>query len=106
MTYLDFLRKLLALGPKLPDVFESVQRIIAEVQTILRLVKGEEPLFGESPMELNATEQAAEGEVLAAMAGSSETFGGIGDGAILRSIFAFLQANPELLQLILTLLKL
>jgi hypothetical protein len=104
MTYLDFLRKLLALGPKLPDVFEHIQHIISDVQAILRLVKGEEPLFGEVAMELNATEQQAEGEVLAAMAGSSETFGAF-DGTLLRRAFEFIKAHPEMLQLILSLLS-
>jgi hypothetical protein len=103
MTYLDFLRKLLALGPKLPDVFEHIQHIISDVQAILRLVKGEEPLFGEVAMELNATEQAAEGEVLAAMAGSSENFAAF-DGTLLRQLFEFIKNNPAVLQLILSLL--
>jgi hypothetical protein len=104
MNYLSFLKLLIALGPKLPQVMVLVQHIVSDVQEIVALLKP--ATFGAAEFVPNATEQEAEGEVLAALAGSSETFAGIGDGAILRNIFAFLQAHPELLQLILTLLKL
>jgi hypothetical protein len=54
-------------------------------------------------MELNATEQQAEGEVVAAMAGG-DTFAAF-DGKLIRALFQFVKDNPELLQLILALLK-
>jgi hypothetical protein len=104
MNYLDFLKLLIALGPKLPEVMAHVQHIVSDVQAIVALVSGKEPLFGATAIELNATEQAAEGEVLAAMAGSGETFAAF-DGTLIRRAFEFIKANPELLQLILALLK-
>jgi hypothetical protein len=102
-SYLDFLKLLIALGPKLPEVMAHVQHIVSDVQAIVALVSGKEPLFGAAPMELNATEQQAEGEVVAAMAGG-DTFAAF-DGKLIRALFQFVKDNPELLQLILALLK-
>ena len=109
MTYLQFLKALLALGPKLPQVMLLVQHIVSDVQEILSLLKGPTFAGAESvEMELNATEQATEDQVLVALAESGqhqESFGAIGDGSWLRAIFAFIKENQKLLELIIALLK-
>ena len=105
MSYQDFLRALIALGPKLPEVMALVQHIVSDVQAIVAIVSGKEPLFGAAPMELNATEQSLESEACAALAGVDEgKFGAIGDGTLLRTLFTVIRDNPELFKLIVGLL--
>jgi hypothetical protein len=101
MNYLDFLKLLIALGPKLPEVMAHVQHIVSDVQAIVALLKP--ATFGAAEFVPNATEQEAEGEVVAAMAGG-DTFAAF-DGKLIRALFQFVKDNPELLQLILALLK-
>lgn len=105
MDYLTFLKALLALGPKLPQIMALVQHIVADVQEILVLVRPEQVFTASDvSMELNKTEQRMEDEVLVAMEGSgNETFAG-GDRGVLRSLFDFIKQNPELLKLIIALL--
>ena len=106
VPYAQFLKLLLALGPKLPQVMALVQHIVSDVQELIALVKGTPALFGADSLELNAAEQCDEDAVLAALGGANEgTFGAIGDGTFLRAICQFVKNNPELLQLILSLLK-
>lgn len=107
MSYAAFLKALLALGPKLPQVFALVQHIVEDVRALAELIGGSPSVFGAASLELSDEEMADESEVLSAIGGMEEgSFGAIGDGKIIRSIFAFLQANPDLLKAILTLLKL
>lgn len=105
MSYADWLKALIALGPKLPEVMALVQHIVSDVQAIVAIVSGKEPLFGAMPMELTAAEQSLESEACAALAGVEEgKFGAIGDGTLLRTLFTFIKENPALMQLILSLL--
>lgn len=108
MTYLKFLQALLALGPKLPSIMEKIQHIVEDVQEIIALLNpgpfaaaAAEPSFSAS-----AKEEQVESEVMAALAPSGEpgTMKAIGDGAFLRAIWSFVQKNPELLSLLLSLL--
>ena len=105
MSYTDFLKALIALGPKLPEAFARLQRIAAECQELAAFLSGKEALFGAQPMELNATEQSLESEACAALAGVDEgKFGAIGDGTLLRTLFTVIRDNPELLKLVIALL--
>jgi hypothetical protein len=90
--YLEFLTYLLSFGPKLPAVVESLQAIMAELQKIADLFGGG---LGVAPPDSTPEEQAAE-EQLAAVAGRSGP---------LQNILAFIKANPELLALLLSLIK-
>ena len=104
MSYLDFLKALAALGSKLPQVFALVQHIADDVRQLIDLVRGPQPL---KSGEFNATadEAAAEQEVLGLINTDRVAFGAIGDGAILRALWQFINAHPELLTLLLLLLK-
>jgi hypothetical protein len=99
MSYLDFLNYLLSLGPKLPLIMASIQRIVAEVQ-ILREIIGGGVVVQEAFASHSEAEAAAEQQVIAAAMGGAETFGGP-----FQNILAFLKAHPELIALLLSFLK-
>lgn len=103
MDYLAFLKALIALGPKLPQVFDLIEHIIGDVQEIIALVQGGP--FASPAMSRSSTpeEAALENEVAAALS-SDGNMRAIGDGTFLRAIFAFLEAHPELLTLLLKVL--
>lgn len=116
MQYLDFLKALLALGPKLPEVFSRVQRIIAEVMELVAIVRGPSPNDGglehvgytEALVDgkpVTAEILDAEREVLALTTGAGEGSEALFDGTALRRLFAFAAANPQLLALLVSLLK-
>lgn len=106
MSYAAFLKLLLALGPSLPSIVADIQEIVARVQSIVGKLKPQ--TFGAESVEgwvLTDAEQGDEAEVMAALIESpNESFGAIGDGAILRMLYQFIKDNPALLQLILSLL--
>lgn len=126
MNYLAFLQALLALGPKLPKVIEYIQHIISDVKEIIALLQPG-PFAAERVAQttalvdgvaVNAEVLAEETKVLALLprevvsesnrevfaSADGESLRGIGDGTFLRMIFAFVQAHPELLTLLLSLL--
>lgn len=102
MQYLDFLKALLALGPKLPAILALVEHIVADVQEIISLVSGG-PFAAAPRAVVTSEEMAAENEIVAAITAGGESRG-IGDGTFLRAIWAFIESHPELLTLILSLL--
>ena len=105
MSYADILKALIALGPKLPEAFARLQRIVAECQELAAFLSGKEAIFGAMPMELTVAEQSLESEACAALAGVEEgKFGAIGDGTLLRTLFTVIKENPDLFKLILGLL--
>lgn len=110
MSYLSLLKALLALGPKLPEAFQRIQRIIAEVQELWGIVKPQLEddastlqIVDDTELEPSDEEAAAEAEVFAALTPSGSL--ALGDGAILRKLFGALASNPELWALIIGLLS-
>lgn len=102
MSYLDFLTKLIALGPKLPQLVLIIQDIVRLVQEAIELMVGPLPL--KADFEPSGAELTKENEVMAALQGHGGTEG-IGDGSVLRFLFKFMKDHPELLALVLKLLK-
>lgn len=103
MTYLKFLQLLVALGPKFPALWVIVQEIVEKVQEAIRLITGAEPLFGVPFAESSAAEVAEEAKLASLTQASG--LQGAGERGTLRDIWTFIKENPELLALILSLLK-
>jgi hypothetical protein len=105
-SYSDLLELLLKLGPKLPVVWEEVQKIISAVQTIRGLlVTGQaSPTFAAEP--ITSYDIELESQVLAQFSGAAPGAFGAPDFPRLREVFQFIKAHPELLKLLLTLLAL
>jgi len=98
MSYSDFLKWILALGPKLPQVMASIGRIVAEVQ-IIRGLLGQPELF--TAADATAAEAALEQQVLALAtpsAGGAESFGGP-----FQNILDFIRNNKDLIALLISL---
>ena len=110
MSYADLLKALIALGPKLPEAFARLQRIVAECQELAAFLSGKEAIFGAMPMELTVAEQSLESEACEALTGveceslEPGKFGAIGDGTLLRTLFTVIRDNPDLLKLVIALL--
>lgn len=103
-TYLDFLKVLLKLGPKIPQAVALIEHIISDVQELIALVSGA-PLMGSGgEMFVSADEAALEADV-AEYFESAEPVYGAGPLQILRDIYDFLQKNPQVAELILLILK-
>jgi hypothetical protein len=105
------LSALLALGPKLPGILAHVENIVAEVQAIIAEAKGEQTFAVAAPTEMSVGEQALCEQATDMLAQHNETehseglaaYGAPGDR--IKQLLAFLQAHPELVSLILSLLK-
>jgi len=97
MTYAAFLKWLLSLGPALPEIMASIQRIVVEVQFIREKLEWPETFQDAEP---TAKEMALEQEVIAKAMGGAETFGGP-----LADLLAFIRANPELIAFLLKFFK-
>jgi hypothetical protein len=105
MSYLTLLKAFLSLGPRLPEVFQRVQRIVAEVQELWEILKPADEsgvLKVTAEFEPSAEELAAEAEVYAAL--TPEGSLALGDGAVLRKVFTALASNPQLWSLVIGLL--
>jgi hypothetical protein len=91
------------LGPKMPEALDIVQHMIDDLKKLLALV-GAPAVFGAAgPVDLTDAESAAVAELEAEF--GKHRFGATAGGDWLKAIFAFLAAHPELLSLILALLK-
>jgi hypothetical protein len=100
-TFLEFLNWLLSFGPKLPQAMALIQHIVGDFKLLVELFTEQE--FQPPRMAaLTAEELVAEQKVLAELAA-----GGVaGERAgFLQNIWAFLLAHPELLTLLVSLLK-
>lgn len=121
-SYLEFLTWLYSLGDKLPEAAQYLQIIIEGIAGLVGLLVPDEPMMAAAATP-SAEEQKLEQKITSALVkhGSAPMrvavgegkFGagamsavGAWDGTILRQIFAFLQANPELVAFLLSLLKL
>lgn len=103
-TYKDFLLALLAIGPRLPKIWDELQAIVAHVQALIGLVMPPDktPAAGTlSIVQPTLDETELESTIAYKLAGPTAAF----DGSILRGVFAFLRDNPQLLTLIMSLLK-
>ncbi len=102
-TYLDFLKAILALGPKIPQAIEIIEHIVADIQELIALVQGTIGPFGDTGMFVSDEELAVESQI----AEFIDTEGEFGAGALefLRTIYAFIQKHPEIASIILTILK-
>lgn len=108
MKYLDWLNFLISLGPKLPEAIRLIQHIVADCQELAALfgVKVAAPRLGLAGLSLK--EKAAQAKVLAKLApktGVRPLAAATFSAGWLQAIWAFLQAHPELLTLLLSLLK-
>lgn len=95
------LSALINLGPKLPEVIGHLEAIMSEVSALVALVKGEQPMFGECPMEPGEAALCEQAENQ--LAACSTLYAGPGDR--IKNLLAFFKEHPELVQLILSLLK-
>jgi hypothetical protein len=104
MNYLEFLNLLLSLGDKLPVIFKAVQTLIADVKSLVALVKpGAAPAGGDLQLvNVTAEELEAEGKIAYAMADGGQA---LFDGDLLRKVFAFAKDHPQLLTFLMGLLK-
>lgn len=112
MSYLDFLKLLASLSSKLPQILAAIQELSdwwAKYSPIF--IPSDTPkAFGASgDFAVTAEEAVLEAELCAGHEKALEpgTFGAIGDGQILaalRAAWQFLQANPQLMALLLKLL--
>jgi len=99
-TYLEFLALLKKLYDKVPRLLEFVekeQNLLMEYSDLLTLAPSHNaPAITQEVL-------TAEGELIALMPAShgAGEHGKIGDGALLRAAWAFIQANPWILQLLL-----
>lgn len=100
-TYLDFLKFLVALGPKFPQILLIVQDIVAKVQEAIAVIKGPQPL---NAVDFDVCEAEIEQEQVLIGMCAGDGVAAIGDGTLLRSLWAFLNANPALMTLILSLI--
>ena len=102
MSYQDFLKALIALGPKLPTVWAEIEKMIAAVKAIAGIVQPAAAAAGALELnEISPDEAEAEAAVACILAGPNAAF----DGAILRGLYGFAKANPWLLDALLALLK-
>jgi len=109
-TYQDFLTALIAIGNKIPQLVPILLAIIDQVQQAIAIIQGHPAhAFGAGEFSPSADEAALEGQLVAAAGEHPKgTFGAIGDGTlieVIRQVWLFIKDNPELMQLILTLLK-
>lgn len=106
-TYKDFLLALLALGPKLPRIWEELQAIIAHVQALIGLVVPADatPPAGLPGTLALTTVTTDEADLEAAIAYKLATPTSAFDGSLLRGVLTFLRDNPQLLTFLLSLLK-
>lgn len=101
MNYLTFLKFLIALGPKLALLWPHIQAILTAVREIGTILGTTEPPPGDLALtEVSAEECACESQVVAQLTTDTALF----DGSVLRGVFAFLKANPELLAVLIGLL--
>lgn len=108
-SYAAFLAWLVSLGPKLQSGWVLIQAWIAATVAVVDWAKSlapagaaPQPTPGElSQFSLTADEERMEAEAGVLIAGGNAAF----DGSILRKSWAFFQAHPELLTLLVSLLK-
>src|SRR3954469_18873588 len=103
MQYITFLKSLIAVGSdKLPQVLALLGQIIdlvGQLGTVLGL-----PPSHNAAASVATEEEAVENDVLALAGPRPGEHGAIGDGTLLRNMFAFLQANPALMTLFIKLI--
>lgn len=109
MKYLDFLTLLLSFGPKLPQAIAIIQRIVADFQELAALFNVKTPTAAPrmALTGLSAKEKAAEAKVLAKLRpkpGMRSVAAATFSGGWLQAIWAFFQAHPELITILLSLL--
>lgn len=106
-SYAQFLALLLSLGPKLQTLWPKIQAVIASVTDLINTLKSlapaaEQPTPGTlSQFSVMSDEAEAETKIAMQLAGPTGAF----DGTIFRGIWQFTQAHPELLTLLVSLLK-
>ena len=108
MSYLDFLKHLIALGPKFPQLLVILQEIVEKFQEAVSIITGQPLTFkgtDTASLKVSAEEIDKERQLTNIEVQAGETHGAIGDGMILRQLWAFLRENPELLTFVLSLLK-
>lgn len=98
--YIELLQLLLSYGPRLPEILASVQRIVDVVTEEVGKIVGILGLSAQAEAcpELSAEAAALESQLITQMQGP-------GHGGPLSNLLALLKANPELVALLLSLLK-
>ena len=119
MSYFDFLKMLLALGPKITQVWPHLQKIaademdaLAEAQAIVALLQGSSPapnLVAMTIAKVNGEAITAEvleveARVVALVSSNTAGFDAASVIDLLKSAAAYLMAHPELWQLLLKLI--
>lgn len=107
-SYAAFLSFLLGFGPKLQAGWSIIQAWINATVAVVEWAKSLAPNAAPQPQpgdlsafSLTADEERMEGELGELIAGPNAAF----DGEILRKAWAFFQAHPELLTLLLSFAK-
>lgn len=105
LSYLDFLKALLAAGPKLatlwPKITAAIEAVKALVLAVNELIPTSTPPGTLSMSGLTPAEAEAETQIAHVIAGAQGAF----DGTILRTVWEFLRSHPELLTWLLNLLS-
>lgn len=94
LTYLDYLKALLALGAQLPKAWPLILALWQNLQALANLLHGEQPAGNVSVLGESAEEQAAEKAVLQLMASAGQVQ--VMSFDRLKGVFAWFQAHPQL----------
>lgn len=103
-SYLDFLKVLLSLGPKLQTLWPKIQAVITAVTDLVAHLKPEgAPADGLQLVSATAEEAEAEAQIGARIVDGNPQ--ALFDGALLRQAWAYIKAHPETLAWLLSFLK-
>ena len=117
-NYLDFLTWLSGLGEKLPQIVAYIQAIVVACEGLVTLLAPSPKKLMSAAAPPSAEEMALEHTIALSLSSSGvlphkKEFGAATgttekaawDGTILRQLWAFIQAHPEIITFLLTLLK-
>lgn len=105
MRYVDILRKLIALGDKLPEVLEIIQRIYPDILRLIEIGKESlqgSTLYADAPSPDELAEITALEAVLESNATAPGTFAAGGER--IKALIQFIAENPQVIAVILSLL--
>lgn len=96
MRFQEFVEILLAAGPKLPSLWARIVRIISEFEAIYEEIGTLLP----QPLIDDAVDVALEAKLVEALSSDDAAF----DGSLIRKVYAFLIAHPEIATMLFKLL--
>lgn len=97
MKFVELLNLILSFGPRIPEIMERIQHIIAEIQELVELIHPGVFAAAATEEAMTAEEIELQSKIMEACP-SSGTFAGP-----FQSIWAFIKAHPEIVTLLLSL---